>query len=45
VHAIVAAHDGDLGLRALADGGLAVRVTLPAAPADRNGHRPAGHTR
>ena len=32
VRAIVAAHDGDLRLRALADGGLAVRVTLPAAP-------------
>jgi signal transduction histidine kinase len=33
VRAIVAAHGGELGLRALAGGGLAVRVSLPAAPA------------
>jgi signal transduction histidine kinase len=32
VRAIVAAHDGDLGLRAREGGGLTVRVTLPAAP-------------
>jgi signal transduction histidine kinase len=38
VRAIVAAHDGELGLRALADGGLAVRVSLPAALA---GHEDA----
>lgn len=31
VRAIVAAHGGELGLRALAGGGLAVRVSLPAA--------------
>ncbi len=31
VRAVVAAHDGELGLRALPGGGLAVRVTLPAA--------------
>jgi signal transduction histidine kinase len=35
VRAVVTAHDGDLRLRALAGGGLAVRVSLPAAPADR----------
>ena len=34
VRAIVAAHGGELGLRAVAGGGLAVQVTLPAAPAD-----------
>lgn len=34
--AIVAAHGGELSLRALADGGLAVRVSLPAA-----GHKDA----
>ena len=34
VRAIVAAHGGELGLQALAGGGLAVRVSLPAAPAD-----------
>jgi signal transduction histidine kinase len=34
VRAIVTAHGGELRLRALADGGLAVRVSLPAAPAD-----------
>ena len=33
VRAIVTAHDGDLGLRPLRGGGLAVRVSLPAAPA------------
>jgi hypothetical protein len=33
VRAIVTAHGGELGLRALADGGLAVQVSLPAAPA------------
>jgi len=37
VRAVVAAHDGELGLRALAGGGLAVRVSLPAAPARRGG--------
>jgi signal transduction histidine kinase len=37
VRAIVAAHDGELGLRALAGGGLAVRVSLPAAPAGGDG--------
>jgi len=31
VRAIVATHGGELDLRALADGGLAVRVSLPAA--------------
>jgi signal transduction histidine kinase len=34
VRAIVTAHDGDLSLRALAGGGLVVRVSLPAAMAD-----------
>jgi signal transduction histidine kinase len=37
VRAIVTAHDGELGLRALAGGGLAVRVSLPAAPAGGDG--------
>jgi len=37
VRAVAAAHDGELGLRALAGGGLAVRVSLPAAPARRGG--------
>lgn len=32
VHAIVTAHGGELTLQALADGGLALRITLPAAP-------------
>jgi signal transduction histidine kinase len=32
VRAVAAAHAGELHLRALADGGLAVRVRLPAAP-------------
>lgn len=40
VRAVVAAHGGELGLRALADGGLAVRVSLPAAPARRDGQVP-----
>ena len=34
VRTIVAAHDGELALRALPGGGLEVRVTLPAAPPD-----------
>jgi signal transduction histidine kinase len=34
VGAIVAAHGGELGLRALAGGGLAVRVSLPVATAN-----------
>lgn len=33
VRTIVTAHDGELSLRALPGGGLAVRVRLPAAPA------------
>jgi signal transduction histidine kinase len=37
VRAIVTAHDGELGLRALVGGGLAVRVRLPAAPAGGDG--------
>jgi signal transduction histidine kinase len=37
VRAIVTAHGGELGLQALAGGGLAVRVSLPAAPADGDG--------
>jgi signal transduction histidine kinase len=37
VRAIVTAHEGELGLRALAGGGLAVRVSLPAAPAGEDG--------
>jgi signal transduction histidine kinase len=32
VQAVITAHAGELHLRALADGGLAVRVRLPAAP-------------
>jgi signal transduction histidine kinase len=44
VRAVVAAHGGDLGLRALADGGLAVRVSLPAAPARRDGQGPVSLT-
>jgi signal transduction histidine kinase len=32
VRAVIAAHAGELCLQALADGGLAVRVRLPAAP-------------
>ena len=42
VRAIVTAHGGELGLQALADGGLAVRVSLPALPA---GTLPAGQLR
>ncbi len=42
VRAIVTAHDGELGLRALADGGLAVRVSLPAAPAGHQDATPGG---
>jgi signal transduction histidine kinase len=37
VAAIAAAHGGELGLQALAGGGLAVRVSLPAAPAGGDG--------
>jgi signal transduction histidine kinase len=37
VRAVVAAHGGELGLRALPEGGLAVRVTLPVAPATGDG--------
>jgi signal transduction histidine kinase len=37
VRAIVAAHSGELGLRALSGGGLTVRVSLPVAPADGDG--------
>jgi len=37
VRAIVAAHGGELGLRAPGDGGLAVRVSLPASPARGDG--------
>ena len=40
VRAVVAAHGGELGLRALPEGGLAVRVTLPSAPAAGDGPRP-----
>ena len=36
VRAIVTAHGGELSLQALAGGGLAVRVSLPAAPAGRD---------
>jgi signal transduction histidine kinase len=41
VRAIVTAHGGQLGLRALPSGGLAVRVSLPAAPASADGQVPA----
>jgi signal transduction histidine kinase len=41
VRAIVTAHGGELGLRALAGGGLAARVSLPAAPASGAGPVPA----
>jgi signal transduction histidine kinase len=37
VRAVVAAHGGELGLQALVGGGLAVRVSLPAAPAGGDG--------
>jgi signal transduction histidine kinase len=45
VRAVVAAHGGELGLRALASGGLAVRVSLPTAPAGKDTRTPhrAGH--
>jgi signal transduction histidine kinase len=43
VRAIVSAHGGELGLRALAGGGLAVRVSLPAAPQDTKTPHLAGH--
>ena len=36
VRAVVTAHGGELGLSALADGGLIVRVSLPAALADHD---------
>jgi signal transduction histidine kinase len=36
-HAIVTAHGGRLTLRALADGGLTLQVTLPAAPPGDSG--------
>lgn len=42
--AIVAAHGGELRLRALAGGGLGVRVSLPADPARRHGQAPASPT-
>jgi signal transduction histidine kinase len=45
VRAIVTAHGGELGLRALPGGGLAIRVTLPAAPPDRDGQDPVSHAR
>ena len=45
VRAIVAAHGGDLALRALPDGGLAVLVSLPAAPAPRDGQEPVSFAR
>ena len=37
VRAVVTAHDGELDLRALSGGGLAVRVSLPAAPSCGDG--------
>lgn len=45
VRAIVAAHGGELALRALPDGGLAVRVSLPVVPAPGDGLRPVSLTR
>jgi signal transduction histidine kinase len=45
VRAIVAAYDGELALRALPDGGLAVTASLPAAPGPRDGHGPVSPTR
>jgi signal transduction histidine kinase len=42
VRAVVAAHGGELNLTALPAGGLTVRVSLPAAPADAGGHEAAG---
>jgi signal transduction histidine kinase len=41
VRAIVVAHGGELSLRALSGGGLAVRVSLPAAPAGADRQAPA----
>jgi signal transduction histidine kinase len=41
VRAIVTAHGGELGLRALPDGGLAIQVALPAAPPGPSGAAPA----
>jgi signal transduction histidine kinase len=41
VRAVVTGHGGELSLRALAGGGLAVRVSLPAAPAGGAGQVPA----
>jgi signal transduction histidine kinase len=45
VRAVVAAHGGELGLRALAGGGLAVRVSLPAAQASGDAQVPASPAR
>jgi signal transduction histidine kinase len=45
VRAIVTAHGGELGLQALAGGGLAVRVSLPASPAVGDGQVPASPAR
>ena len=45
VRAIVTAHGGDLGLQALADGGLSVRVSLPPAPAGGDGQVPVSPAR
>jgi signal transduction histidine kinase len=49
VHTIVAAHDGHLALKALADGGLRVTVTLPLAggqpPRELAPQQPALHGR
>jgi signal transduction histidine kinase len=42
VRSVVAAHGGELSLRALPDGGLAVRVSLPVAPAPPDGQDTAG---
>jgi signal transduction histidine kinase len=46
VRTIATAHDGELRLRALPEGGLAVRVTLPAVPGGSHGPgagQPTGH--
>jgi signal transduction histidine kinase len=45
VRAIITAHGGELSLRALAGGGLAVRVSLPAAPAGGDGQVPVSPAR
>ena len=45
VRAVVAAHGGELALRALPDGGLAVLVSLPAAPAPCDGQEPVSLAR